>query len=95
MEIAKITSGGQITIPIDIRKKLGLKEGDKVIFLEEQAQIVAEIEFRLSVCDKLEQIIDENLNKSQALEQSILKKAFAGQLVPQDPNDEPAEELLK
>jgi len=43
----------------------------------------------------LEQIIDENLNKSQALEQSILKKAFAGQLVPQDPNDEPAEELLK
>jgi len=43
----------------------------------------------------LEQIIDENLNKSQALRQSILKKAFAGQLVPQDPNDEPAEELLE
>jgi len=40
MEIAKITSRGQITIPIDIRKKLGLKEGDKVIFLEDGDKIV-------------------------------------------------------
>ena len=63
--------------------------------LEEQAQIISEIESRLSVCDKLEQIVDENLSKAQALKQSILKKAFAGQLVPQDPSDEPAEELLK
>lgn len=34
MEVAKITSKGQITIPIEIRKKLNLKEGNKVIFLE-------------------------------------------------------------
>lgn len=40
MEIAKITSRGQITIPIDIRKKLGLKEGDKVIFIEEGDNII-------------------------------------------------------
>ena len=40
MEIAKITSKGQITIPIDIRKKLGLKEGDKVIFIEDGDKIV-------------------------------------------------------
>jgi len=40
MEIAKITSRGQITIPIDIRKKLGLKEGDKVIFVEDGEKIV-------------------------------------------------------
>jgi AbrB family looped-hinge helix DNA binding protein len=40
MEIAKITSRGQITIPIDIRKKLGLKEGDKVIFIEEGSNII-------------------------------------------------------
>lgn len=61
----------------------------------EQQQIIAAIESRLSVCDKLEQIVDENLAKAQALRQSILKKAFAGQLGQQDPNDEPAEKLLE
>ncbi len=61
----------------------------------EQAEIVSAIESRLSVCDKLEQIVDENLAKAQALRQSILKRAFAGELVPQDPNDEPAEKLLE
>ncbi|MDR1194640.1 MAG: AbrB/MazE/SpoVT family DNA-binding domain-containing protein, partial [Peptococcaceae bacterium] len=35
MEVAKITSRGQITIPIDIRKRLGVREGDKVIFIED------------------------------------------------------------
>lgn len=40
MEVAKITSKGQITIPIDIRRKLGVKEGDKVLFVEEQGRIV-------------------------------------------------------
>ena len=36
MEAARITAQGQITIPIKIRKKLNLKEGDKVIFFEER-----------------------------------------------------------
>lgn len=40
MELAKITSKGQITIPIDIRKKLGLKDGDKVVFLEEAGKVI-------------------------------------------------------
>lgn len=39
MEIAKITSKGQITIPVDIRRKLGVKEGDKVLFVEEAGRI--------------------------------------------------------
>ena len=40
MELAKITSKGQITIPIDIRKKLGLKDGDKVLFIEDGDKVV-------------------------------------------------------
>ena len=40
MELAKVTSKGQITIPIDIRKKLGIKEGDKILFIEEGDKIV-------------------------------------------------------
>ena len=40
MEVAKITSRGQVTIPIDIRKRLGVREGDKIIFFEDRGQIV-------------------------------------------------------
>jgi type I restriction enzyme S subunit len=46
----------------------------------EQYQIVSEIESRLSVCDKIEQTIEDSLKKAEALRQSILKKAFAGEL---------------
>lgn len=62
---------------------------------EEQKQIVAEIESRLSVCEKIEEAIEQGLKQAEALRQSILKKAFEGRLVPQDPDDEPAGMLLE
>ncbi|MDR1136182.1 MAG: AbrB/MazE/SpoVT family DNA-binding domain-containing protein [Clostridiales Family XIII bacterium] len=40
MDVARISVKGQVTIPIEIRKKLGLKEGDKVIFIEKSGDIV-------------------------------------------------------
>jgi type I restriction enzyme S subunit len=52
--------------------------------LQEQIQIVQEIETRLSVCDKLNESIDQSLEKAQVLRQSILKKAFEGKLLSQD-----------
>lgn len=70
---------------------------------EEQHQIVREIESRLSVCDKIEQSITEGLQKSEALRQSILKKAFEGKLLSeaeiekckQEADYEPADVLLE
>jgi len=48
--------------------------------IDEQKAIVEKIESRLSVCDQLEQTIEDSLNKAEALRQSILKKAFTGEL---------------
>lgn len=63
--------------------------------LDEQKQIVKEIEKRFEVADEAERVIAENLEKAEQLKQSILKKAFEGRLVPQDPTDEPAYVLLE
>jgi len=70
--------------------------------LKEQIQIVQEIETRFSVADKLVVSIDESLLKAEALRQSILKKAFEGELLSsselvacrKESDWEPAEKLL-
>ena len=63
--------------------------------MEEQNLIVQKIEQNLSQTDALISQIEDHLKKVEALRQSILKKAFSGQLVPQDPDDEPASSLLE
>ena len=62
--------------------------------LAEQHRIVAEVERRLSVIQQAETAVETSLKRAERLRQSILKRAFSGQLVPQDPNDEPAAVLL-
>ena len=48
--------------------------------LETQKRVVAEIESRLSVCDSIEQTVDTALQQAEAMRQSVLKKAFEGEL---------------
>ena len=63
--------------------------------ISEQTEICTRLEQRLSAVDVMKKEIEESLLKSESLRQSLLKKAFSGQLVPQDANDEPASVLLE
>jgi type I restriction enzyme S subunit len=63
--------------------------------INEQNKIINSIDAKFSEADQLDQTITTSLKQAEALRQSILKKAFSGQLVPQDPHDEPAAVLLE
>ena len=49
MELAKVTSRGQITLPLAIRRKLDVKEGDKVVFYEENGRMVVDSAAKLPI----------------------------------------------
>jgi type I restriction enzyme S subunit len=90
---------GQFNLTLEICREIEIP----ICSLSEQNKIIEEIESRLSVCDKIEETIETSLAKSEALRQSILKKAFEGKLLSEQeleniknhPEYESAEELLK
>ena len=92
-------TAGQFNLTITICRNLPLPLPP----LAEQRRIVAEVERRLSVSDKMEETITGSLQKAESLRQSILKKAFEGKLlnkkelekVRNAPDWEPAEKLLE
>ena len=94
-----VSSAGQNTVSQTTIKAIQVP----TCSIDEQNQIVQEIESRLSVCNKTEETIANSLTKSEALRQSILKKAFEGKLlsahvlenIKNHPEYESAEELLK
>jgi type I restriction enzyme S subunit len=71
----KGTTVQSIEFPIFKNYKIPIPED-----IEEQKEIVREIEARFSVCDKMEETINNSLKQAEALRQSILKQAFEGRL---------------
>ena len=63
--------------------------------ISQQANIIERIESLFSFADQAETPVSEARNRVEKLDQATLTKAFNGDLVPQDPNDEPASILLE
>lgn len=63
--------------------------------LEEEVRIVEELERTFSIVSDIERGVDQMLNQARHVRQAILSKAFKGQLVPQDPGDGSAKDLIE
>ncbi|MGJ5997759.1 restriction endonuclease subunit S [Pseudomonas aeruginosa] len=87
---AKATAG-QFNLTLEICRELPLP----VPPAEEQTEIVRRVEQLFAFADQLEAKVASAKSRIDHLTQSILAKAFRGELVPQDPNDEPASVLLE
>jgi antitoxin PrlF len=73
MELAKLTSKGQITIPKQIREKLRLKEGDKVFFLEEKVKIYIQNASQIALNDFQKEMIGEAQKVNFSSEEDVEK----------------------
>ncbi|MBT7252560.1 MAG: hypothetical protein HN875_02350 [Candidatus Nitrosopelagicus sp.] len=87
----KSSGGNQPNLNLGIIKKTKIPLPP----LEEQKEIVSQIEQGFTLIENTSKIIESTLQKLQTMKMSVLKQAFEGKLVPQDPNDEPASVILE
>jgi type I restriction enzyme S subunit len=90
--VGKATSGAGL-YTLSISKISSIKVA--IFTVEQQKEIVRRVESLFTLADTVEKQYLETKKRIDRLTQSLLTKAFRGELVPQDPNDEPAAELLK
>lgn len=91
-ELARSSTGTTVKgIKASVLKEIGLPAPS----IDEQNEIVHRVEQLFAYAEQLEIKVSEAKKRIDHLAQSILAKAFKGDLVPQDPNDEPADVLLE
>lgn len=89
--LAVATGTAQKTIPLKGLRKFNIPFPTKM----EQQEIVRRVESLFAAADRIEERLGQTRKRVERLESALLAKAFKGELVAQDPNDEPASELLK
>ena len=63
MEIARLTENWQVTIPEQIRKKLNLKKGDKIVFVESNNSIII-VNSSIAAIEKLQAVMEGEADKA-------------------------------
>jgi type I restriction enzyme, S subunit len=90
LESRAVTTAGQYNLSLSRLKDLAIPLPPA----DEMCEIVQEVERRLAASQELAQTLERQLERAQATRESLLEEAFSGQLVPHEPADEPATELL-
>lgn len=68
MNLARISQNGQITVPVDIRKALGLQTGDKVLFLTKpNGEVVVINSSKLAIKEAQDKLSDLNISEDEIL----------------------------
>ncbi|HEY5585051.1 MAG TPA: AbrB/MazE/SpoVT family DNA-binding domain-containing protein [Ruminiclostridium sp.] len=69
MNLARVSSNGQITVPIEIRRKLNIKEGDKIIFLENaNGDIILQNSSKIAIREAQIALSDVNISQENILQ---------------------------
>ena len=69
MNLARVSSNGQITVPVEIRRKLNIKEGDKIIFLENaNGEIIMQNSSKIAIREAQADLKDINVSDEDILQ---------------------------